>query len=75
MTIERLAALAAFYDVPITHLLPDPHRGCSRRRTAPGLLLDLTRLADHDGRTDPSAPSPGSHGASSSSEGTTPAGC
>lgn len=51
ITIERLAALAAFYDVPISHLLP---QGPTERPAAAGgtVLLDLTRLSDHDDGTD-----------------------
>jgi transcriptional regulator with XRE-family HTH domain len=52
VTIERLAALAAFYDVPITHLLPDVPRPRSAERHD-GILLDLTRLAEHDQDPDP----------------------
>jgi transcriptional regulator with XRE-family HTH domain len=47
VTIERLAALAAFYDVPLTHLLPDEGRDAPPPRPA-GVLLDLTTLAGLD---------------------------
>lgn len=51
ITIERLAALADFYDVPISHVLPQ--EPCDDPGDADGtILLDLTRLADHDARTD-----------------------
>lgn len=51
ITIERLAALADFYDVPISHVLPQ--EPCDDPGEADGtILLDLTRLADHDARTD-----------------------
>jgi transcriptional regulator with XRE-family HTH domain len=51
ITIERLAALAAFYDVPISHVLPQ--EPCDEPVDGDGtILLDLTRLADHDARTD-----------------------
>jgi transcriptional regulator with XRE-family HTH domain len=52
VTIERLAALAAFYDVPITHLLPEAPRPADPERSE-GILLDLTRLAAHDQEPDP----------------------
>jgi transcriptional regulator with XRE-family HTH domain len=52
VTIERLAALAAFYDVPITHLLPDAPRARDPEHVD-GILLDLTRLAEHDQEADP----------------------
>jgi transcriptional regulator with XRE-family HTH domain len=52
VTIERLAALAAFYDVPITHLLPEAPRAPDPERSE-GILLDLTRLAEHDEEADP----------------------
>ncbi len=51
VTIERLAALAAFYDVPIAHLLPTEPVG-PVADDAGGVLLDLTRLAGHDDRSD-----------------------
>lgn len=51
ITIERLAALAEFYDVPISHVLPQ--EPCDEPVDADGtILLDLGRLADHDARTD-----------------------
>ncbi|MEX1163796.1 MAG: helix-turn-helix domain-containing protein [Nitriliruptor sp.] len=53
VTIERLAALATFYDVPITHLLPAPASEEPGGARPAGLLLDLTRLADHGGSTEP----------------------
>jgi transcriptional regulator with XRE-family HTH domain len=52
VTIERLAALAAFYDVTITHLLPEAPRVADPERSE-GILLDLTRLAEHDQEPDP----------------------
>lgn len=51
VTVERLAALAAFYDVPVSHLLP-PAAPTSEDEKAAGVLLDLTRLAVHDERPD-----------------------
>jgi transcriptional regulator with XRE-family HTH domain len=51
VTIERLAALAAFYDVPIGHLLP-PESTAAPLDDNVGVILDLTRLAEHDERTD-----------------------
>ncbi|MEX1177484.1 MAG: helix-turn-helix transcriptional regulator [Nitriliruptor sp.] len=50
ITVERLAALALFYDVPVTHLLPDVDSQAEQRRE--NLLLDLVRLAAHDGSSD-----------------------
>lgn len=52
VTIERLSELAAFYDVPITHLLPEAPRDDDHDHGV-GVLLDLTRLADHDHGDDP----------------------
>lgn len=51
ITIERLAALASFYDVPIAHLLP-PGIAVEPVDDGGSVLLDLTRLAAHDDRTD-----------------------
>jgi transcriptional regulator with XRE-family HTH domain len=51
VTVERLAALAAFYDVPISHLLP-PLSPAPEDLGDDSVLLDLTRLAVHDGRPD-----------------------
>jgi transcriptional regulator with XRE-family HTH domain len=51
VTIERLAALAAFYDVPIAYLLPADHEEPVAAENV-GVILDLTRLTDHEGRAD-----------------------
>jgi hypothetical protein len=51
VTIERLAALAAFYDVPVSHLLP-ASTSAPADEGDDGFLLDLTRLGVHDERTD-----------------------
>lgn len=53
ITIERLAALADFYDVPISHVLPQEPGDVPVDGDGDGtILLDLNRLADHDARTD-----------------------
>lgn len=51
VTVERLAALAAFYDVPVSHVLPSPVP-VSEFAPATGVPLDLNRLAVHDERPD-----------------------
>jgi transcriptional regulator with XRE-family HTH domain len=51
VTVERLAALAAFYDVPISHLLPSSSPTPTDAGDD-GFLLDLSRLGVHDQRTD-----------------------
>jgi transcriptional regulator with XRE-family HTH domain len=51
VTIERLAALASFYDVPISHLLPADIAE-EVTESEGGVLLDLTRLSAHDAGTD-----------------------
>lgn len=51
ITIERLAALASFYDVPIAHLLP-PEVADTSTDDGGNILLDLTRLSAHDDGTD-----------------------
>lgn len=52
ITIERLAALAGFYDVPIAHLLPAEIAETPPAPDESCILLDLTRLAAHDESTD-----------------------
>jgi transcriptional regulator with XRE-family HTH domain len=52
ITIERLAALASFYDVPIAHLLPAEVTETPTAADETCILLDLTRLAAHDEGTD-----------------------
>lgn len=51
ITIERLAALASFYDVPIGHLLPAEVAEVKTEDDG-SILLDLARLASHDHGTD-----------------------
>jgi transcriptional regulator with XRE-family HTH domain len=48
VTVERLAELAEFYDVPLADLLPDPQ--LTRAMAAGRVTLDLTRLADAPAR-------------------------
>lgn len=54
VTIERLAELAAFYGVPLAHLLPgSPSATAARVDDGDGMLLDLPRLRGHH---DPDGP-------------------
>jgi transcriptional regulator with XRE-family HTH domain len=48
VTVERLAELASFYDVPLADLLPDPQ--LTRDMAAGRVTLDLSRLADATAR-------------------------
>lgn len=52
VTIERLAELARFYGVPLTHLLPTTPGGPQVEQTAGGVALDLTRLRPEVDRAD-----------------------
>lgn len=48
VTVERLAELASFYDVPLADLLPDPQ--LTRAMAAGRVTLDLTRLGEAPAR-------------------------
>jgi transcriptional regulator with XRE-family HTH domain len=56
VTAQRLASLAAFYDVPLEEVLPDGHAARPRRAGGQGISLALDRLgADEDPQLQPLA--------------------
>lgn len=46
ITVQKLSELAAFYQVPVSELLPEGTRVGGQTMQAPRLVLDLERMAD-----------------------------
>lgn len=46
ITVQKLSELAAFYQVPVSELLPEGSRSSNTASETPRLVLDLERLGD-----------------------------